>query len=141
MFSGTVGYNSSRHLIVEAMCLLNLVQVYPVEGDGGYTLCYGKTMPDIRVLEKQSPRLCTYHTSLSLNDRYFSVMYTDERASCVTKEIHGYSWDGSPLFRISLPSNISKYDIDCKTGSLLTVDEEDHIREYSIEYLKSLRID
>ena len=33
--------------------------------------------------------------------------------------------------------NITKYDIDSKTGSLLTVDEEDHIREYSIEYLKS----
>ncbi len=141
LLSGIVGYNSSRHLIVEAMSLLNLVQVYPVDGDGGYTLCYGKTMPDIRVLEKQSPRLCTYHTSLSLNDSYFSVMYTDERASSVTKEIHGYAWDGRPLFRIPLPSNITKYDIDCKTGSLLTVDEEDHIREYSIEYLKSLRID
>ncbi len=137
LFSGVVGYNSSRHLIVEAMCLLNLVQVYPVEGDGGCTLCYGKTMPDIRVLEKQSPQLCTYHTGLSLNDSYFSVMYTDERASGTTKEIHGYAWDGSPLFRIPLPSNITKYDIDSKTGSLLTVDEEDHIREYSIEYLKS----
>ena len=137
LFSGTVGYNSSRHLIVEAMCLLNLVQVYPVEGDGGYTLCYGKTMPDIRVLEKQSPQLCTYHTGLSLNDSYFSVMYTDERVSGTTKEIHGYAWDGSPLFRIPLPLNITKYDIDSKTGSLLTVDEEDHIREYSIEYLKS----
>ena len=105
--------------------------------DGGYTLCYGKTMPDIRVLEKQSPQLCTYHTGLSLNDSCFSVMYTDERVSGTTKEIHGYAWDGRPLFRIPLHSNITKYDIDSKTGSLLTVDEEDHIREYSIEYLKS----
>ena len=137
LFAGIVGYDSSRHLIVEAMSLLNLVQVYPVEGEGGYTLCYGKTMPDIRVLEKQSPQLCTYHTGLSLNDSYFSVMYTDERVSGATKEIHGYSWDGRPLFRIPLPSNIAKYDIDCKTGSLLTVDEEDHILEYNIEYLKS----
>lgn len=143
LFSGVVGYNSSRQLIVEAMCLLNLVQVYPVDGDGDgdYTLCYGKTMPDIRVLEKQSPQLSTYHTNLSLNDSYFSVMYIDESAGGDTKEIHGYSWDGSPLFRIPLPSIITKYDIDCKTGSLLTIDDEDHILEYNIEYLKSLRID
>lgn len=141
LFSGVVGYNNSRQLIVEAMCLLNLVQVYPIDGDGGYTLCYGKTMPDIRVLEKQSPQLSTFHTNLSLNDSYFSVMYIDESVGGDIKEIHGYSWDGSPLFRIPLPSNITKYDIDCKTGSLLTVDEEDHIREYNINYLKSLRIE
>ena len=137
LFSGIVGYNSSRHLIVEAMSLLNLVQVYPVDGDGGYTLCYGNKMPDIRVLEKQSPQLSTYHTGLSLNDSYFSVMYTEESASGTAMEIHCYAWDGSPLFRIPLPSNITKYDIDSKTGSLLTVDEEDHILEYNIEYLKS----
>ncbi len=139
LLSGIVGYNNSRHLIVEAMCLLNLVQVYPVDGDGGYTLCYGNTMPDIRVLEKQSPQLSTYHTGLSLNDSYFSVMYTDERVSGTTKEIHGYAWDGSPLFRIPLPSNITNYDIDSKTGSLLTVDEEDNVQEYDIEYLKTIK--
>ncbi len=138
LFSGIVGYNSSRHLIVEAMCLLNLVQVYPVDGDGGYTLCYGNDMPDIRVLEKQSPDLSTYHTGLSLNDSYFSVMYTEESADGTAIEIHGYTWNGSPLFRIPLPSNITKYEIDDKTGTLLTVDDEDHIKEYNIECLKSL---
>lgn len=138
LLSGIIGYNSSRCMIVEAMSLLNLVQVYPVEGDGGYTLCYGKDIPDIRTLEKQSPQLPTYHTSLSLNDSYFSVMYTQESASGTTIEIHGYAWDGSPLFRIPLSSNITKYDIDDKTGTLLTVDDEDHIKEYQIEYLKSL---
>lgn len=140
LFSGVVGYNSSRQLIVEAMCLLNLVQVYPVDGDGGYTLCYGKAMPDIHILEKQSPQLSTYHTSLSLNDSYFSVMYTDESASGTTMEIHGYAWDGKPLFRIPLPSNITRYDIDDTTGTLLTVDDEDHIIEYNVGYLKSLII-
>ena len=139
LLSGIIGYNSSRRLIVEAMSLLNLVQVYPVDGDGGYTLCYGNNMPDIRVLEKQSPQLPTYHTCLSLNDSYFSVMYTEESASGTAMEIHGYAWDGDPLFRIPLPSNITKYDIDDKTGTLLTVDDEDHIKEYNIEYLKSLK--
>lgn len=139
LLSGIIGYNSSRRLIVEAMSLLNLVQVYPVDGDGGYTLCYGNNMPDIRVLEKQSPQLPTYHTCLSLNDSYFSVMYTEESASGTAMEIHGYAWDGDPLFRIPLPSNITKYDIDDKTGTLLTVDDEDYIKEYNIEYLKSLK--
>ena len=138
LFSGIVGYNISRRLIVEAMTLLNIVQVYPVDGEGGYTLCYGNTLPDIRTLEKQSPNLSTYHTGISLNDSYFSVMYTDESASGTTIEIHGYAWDGKPLFRIPLPSNITKYDIDGETGTLLTVDDEDHIKEYNIEYLKSL---
>ena len=138
LFSGIAGYNSSRHLIVEAMCLLNLVQVYPVDGEGGYTLCYGNTLPDIRTLEKQSPSLSTYHTGISLNDNYFSVMYTEECANGTTIEIHGYAWDGKPLFRIPLPSNITKYDIDGEIGTLLTVDDEDHIKEYNIEYLKSL---
>ncbi len=141
LLSGIVGYNGSRRLIVEAMTLLNLVQVYPVDGEGGYTLCYGNDMPDIRVLEKQSPDLSTYHTVLSLNDSYFSVMYTDESADGTVMEIHGYAWGGSPLFRIPLPSNITKYDIDDKIGTLLTVDDEDHIKEYNVEYLKSLRID
>lgn len=140
LLSGIVGYNRSKGLFVEAMTLLNSVHVYPVEEDGGFTLCYGKTSPDVQILEKQSPNLRTYHEGVSLNDSYFSVMYTDESHHPVTKEIHGYSWDGKPLFRIPLPSDVSHYDIDGESGTLLTVDDTDHIKEYNIEYLKPLMV-
>lgn len=140
LLSGIVGYNRTNGLFIEAMTLLNSVHVYPVEGDGGFTLCYGKTSPDVQILEKQSPNLRTYHEGISLNDSYFSVMYTDESQHPVTKEIHGYSWDGKPLFRIPLPSDVSHYDIDGEFGTLLTIDDTDHIKEYNIEYLKSLKV-
>ncbi len=141
LLSGIVGYNSARGLFVEAMTLLNSVHVYPEEGDGGFTLCYGKYSPDIQILEKQSPNLCTYHEGISINDSYFSVMYTDESFHPIKKEIHGYSWDGKPLFRIPLSSDIEYYDIDGEAGTLLTIDDRDHIKEYKIEYLKSLKVD
>ncbi len=138
LLSGIVGYNRSKGLFIEAMTLLNSVHVYPEEGDGGFTLCYGKDSPDIQMLEKQSPNLRTYHAGISINDNYFSVMYTDESLVSTKKEIQGYSWDGKPLFRIPLSSDISDYDIDGESGTLLTVDDRDNIKEYNIEYLRTL---
>ncbi len=138
LLSGIVGYNRSKGLFIEAMTLLNSVHVFPEKGDGGFTLCYGKDSPDIQILEKQSPNLRTYHEGISLNDSYFSVLYTDESIVSTKKEIHGYSWDGKPLFRIPLPSDVSHYDIDGESGTLLTVDDTDYIKEYNIEYLRTL---
>lgn len=132
LLSAIVGYDRGRKLIVEAMSLLNIINVYSVDGKEGFTLCYGQSMPDVRTLAKSSPMLKTYHAGISLCKDYFSVMYIDERDNGTRKEIHGYSWDGRPLFRIPIPSDIIRYDMDGETGSLLLVDDEDHVKEYIV---------
>lgn len=132
LLSGIVGYDRERHLIVEAMSLLNVINVYSVDEKYGFTLCYGRSLPDVRILAKSSPMLKTYHSGISLCKDYFSVMYIDEKENDTIKEIHGYSWDGRPLFRIPIPSDIVRYDMDGETGSLLLVNEEDHVKEYLV---------
>lgn len=137
LFSAVSGCHKGE--VVEAMGFVNSVQVYPLEGEGGFTICYGKKLIDTHSLEKDfNPVTKKGHAGLSLKDNYFTTQYVEDvDGDRKLNMLQIYTWEGKPLYSIALPSDVSGYDMDSSTGELFLVrGKDDCIYHCNIPELK-----
>ena len=135
LLSAILGLSRERGLIVEAMTLLNQIQVYSLSGQSrGFTIANGK-LRDIHHLERNPQVSTNGYCALSIHEDYFTALYQKDESR---NQLQFFSWDGNPLWIIDLDPGVRSYDIDSQAGTLITLNNDDEtVNSYEIPELRT----
>lgn len=145
-----VDYNTlGRHItnrkydgrIVEACSILNLINLYSLDGSYKKSVCVGQKLDNLRDLESltRNKRPMSRHIFIKGYDNYFAIIYCyftrgdlheNKPMLC---EIRLFDWDGVPLCRIKLDKTISTFHIDPEKGELVGMDFNGVMYFYDID--------
>lgn len=121
LIGSIMSYNHSRDVIVEASLMTNTINLYSLFSDFALSICIGDKPDDIHRLER-----AVYGTTrdsfidLKPYNDYFLVLYKREIGHNLVME---FSWDGTPLSRIKVPSYVTKICKDPVNNVLYALEE------------------
>ncbi len=123
-------YNAAADKFVEAMTFLNQMNIISGDGIEGKTICVGKKLDDIEILEKKSLlefEAC-YITALAWEDGFgavyfgFNYMAPDNKDKGI--QIQFFDWEGNPKCLVELPYYTDSFDIDFTNNIMYVVDSQ-----------------
>lgn len=133
-------YSDRHDKIVEMNFGLNYINLYAVDGNFGKTICLESKLDDIRMIENQEDNERIFRFSaVRVYDDFFGLVYVNEKEETYFTsrknfpEILLFDWDGNPLAKLKLQSQISTFDIDFSKRELYTFDAQtDEFAKYDI---------
>ena len=123
-------FTENDSMFVEAMTFLNQMNIISGDGIEGKTICVGKKLDDIEILEKKSLlefEAC-YITALAWEDGFgavyfgFNYMAPDNKDKGI--QIQFFDWEGNPKCLVELPYYTDSFDIDFTNNIMYVVDSQ-----------------
>ncbi len=148
LIAKVVRYDAAADMFVEAMLYLNQINIYSADGTEGKTICVGKKLDDVSVVEKtpEAERGRDY-ISVSAWEEGFGAIYFGgtileyQQRLVNDTQIQFFDWEGNPKYLVELPYQASAFDIDFKNNVMYVINKaEDTLTAYdATEIVQSMR--
>ncbi|MFN3802296.1 BF3164 family lipoprotein [Belliella pelovolcani] len=134
-------YNQKRGIMVEMPIWLNNINIYNLDGGLSKSICVGKKLSDISLIQDQPAKDRVYtFADLRVYDDYFGVVFINEES--ITYEVERkklpsilvFDWEGNPIIKIQTGKYFTSFDIDFRNNELYTLDyRSDEFLKYDLK--------
>ena len=134
-------YHKQDKKIVEAFCVLNLINIYSLDGKFQKSICVGHKLDNLKNIESMpyGNRPSSSYSFLKGYGNHFAAMYRFRTSKELLEgkrtpsEIRIFDWNGDPLCRIKLDKEISSFHIDQERGEVVGMDINGIMYFYDID--------
>lgn len=133
------GISPNKKRLASAMHAINLINILSLEDNSRLSLEIFKPVPDLEniVDQEEEVEYHNYYCDIKVTDSRIYALYMDQPFEDAFKthkpqKIHVFTWDGDPLYELSVNEYITDMSIDESRGYLYGVVYDDQVYRYDI---------